>query len=122
MNILKIDGHTGTRASTVPFYREGSNGEAVLLLHGYNGYVPDLVYCAERLHQKGFTVLIPRLPGHGTNASDFQQSGWKDWLRRSCDSFFDLKSAHRKVHVLGFSMGGMLALISLRHLTRNRWL
>ena len=63
------------------------------------------------LHAAGMTVSIPRLPGHGTDGSDFLQTGWRDWLRACTDEMLELCARHRPVSLVGFSMGSLLALI-----------
>lgn len=97
-------------SSALPSLYEGGE-TAVLLLHGFTGYPGDMTYLAEQLHQEGYTVRVPRLPGHGTDGADFLSSGWKDWLRRSIDEYLELASGHREVYVGGLSMGGVLAAI-----------
>ena len=70
-----------------------------------------MLYLAERLHAAGFTVSLPRLPGHGTNRADFLRTGARDWLRAVIDRYLDLHSRCSQVYVTGLSMGGVLALI-----------
>ncbi|MEJ5230069.1 MAG: alpha/beta fold hydrolase [Pseudothermotoga sp.] len=89
------------------FKKAGSTG--VLLIHGFTGSPHDMSYLADRLHQSGFTVSVPRLPGHGTNHKDFLNCKWQDWLRRCIDSYLDLTIHCNKIHVVGLSMGGLLA-------------
>lgn len=85
--------------------------EAVLVLHGFSGYPEEHAYLADRLHGAGFTVSVPRLPGHGTRGDDFLQTGWRDWLRRFTDAYLDLRGEYDTVHVTGLSMGGVIALL-----------
>jgi carboxylesterase len=68
-------------------------------------------YLAERMVSEGYTVYVPRLPGHGTNRKDFLQSNWQDWLREAVDAYLFLKSLGKPVYVCGLSMGGVLALL-----------
>ena len=91
------------------FHRGGE--KAVLLIHGHHAYTGELVYLFERLVAEGFSVSLPRLPGHGTNAKDFHQSGYRDWLRCVADEYLNLKSQFKKVYVAGLSMGGVLSLL-----------
>ena len=84
---------------------------AVLLLHGWTGWTGRLAYLAERLAGAGFTVRLPRLPGHGTNLQDFRASTWKDWLRRAMDEFLDLRDRSETVYVAGASMGALLTIL-----------
>jgi len=93
--------------------REGS--EAVLALHGYTGSPRDLRFIAERLGAAGFTVAVPRLPGAGTDLSDLSTTSRHDWFRRSYDAWLDLRSRYDRVSILGYSMGGLLALELAAH-------
>ena len=97
-------------ASASPLYLRGSRPEAVLLLHGWTGYPGQLYYLARRLHAVGFTVSLPRLPGHGTNGSDLVASSERDWLRRAEDGYLDLTAEYTQIIAIGISMGALLAL------------
>ncbi len=83
----------------------------VLLIHGYTGSPHDMVYLGKRLNQKGFSVYIPRLPGHGTNHEDFLNSNHNDWLRKAVDSYINLSKRYKDVFCCGLSMGGLLTLL-----------
>jgi carboxylesterase len=83
----------------------------VLLIHGYTGSPHDMNYLGKRLNEAGYTVYIPRLPGHGTNHIDFLNSNWNDWLRKCVDSYLLMKKKVKDVYVAGLSMGGILTLL-----------
>ena len=85
--------------------------EAVLLLHGWCGWTGRVAYLAERLADAGFTVSVPRLPGHGTNMADMLTTGHRDWIRGALDAYLDLQFAHPTTHVVGHSMGAILAAL-----------
>src|SRR6476620_1155539 len=55
------------------FLIEGSNGRALLLLHGSGDTPQTLRYLAERLNAVGYTVYAPLLPGHGRSPREFTQ-------------------------------------------------
>lgn len=95
----------------LPLYLQGNNGKAVLIVHGYTGYPGEYYGLAHALHQEGYTVHLPRLPGHGTNRSDFLNTGWRDWLNHIQNAYLDLQAAHESVAIAGLSMGGVIALI-----------
>ncbi len=82
-----------------------------MLLHGYTGSPHDMRFLADFLNAKGMTVLAPRLPGHGTNANDFDQSNWNQWVRASIDSYIHLSFDYPNPMICGLSMGGLLAVI-----------
>ena len=94
-----------------PLYLEGSNGKAVFVQHGYNGYPGEMYELARRLNSEGYTVVVPRLPGHGTNGKDFIATNWKLWLSHVRNEYILLQSRFDEVYVVGLSMGGTLALI-----------
>lgn len=83
--------------------------EAVLLLHGLTGNPSELSHLAKALSEAGYAVSAPRHPGHGTGRADILKSGATDWLRSSFDAYLDLLADYKTVHVIGHSMGGLLA-------------
>ena len=91
------------------FYQ--GNDKSVLLIHGFTGIPNDMDYLAKQLNQQGYTVSIPRLPGHGTDYNDFRNSSWKQWLRHVYDEYLELESQSSSVYVVGLSMGGLLATL-----------
>jgi carboxylesterase len=83
--------------------------EAVLLLHGFTGNPSELAVIAASLAKAGYAVSVPRYPGHGTNRADLMATRAEDWARRAFDSYMDLAARYPVVHVVGHSMGGLLA-------------
>ncbi len=94
-----------------PLYLEGANGKAVLVIHGFTGYPGEFYETARALNDEGYTVSLPRLPGHGTSRKDFYTTGWKDWLKHIEESYKELEEKFNSVSIVGLSMGGVLALI-----------
>jgi carboxylesterase len=94
-------------------YRVDPSGakEAVLLLHGFTGFPRELAKMGDALVNQGYACFAPRYPGHGTDRDDFMNTGAEDWLRRAIDSYLDLRSEYETVHVLGHSMGSLMATI-----------
>jgi len=91
-------------------FNDKSINKAVLLLHGFAGKSTNWSYIGEKIFQeKNAAVYIPRLPGHGTNSSDFRASSSEQWLRKSIDSYLYLKSNFEQIYLAGLSMGGLLA-------------
>ena len=88
---------------------------AVLALHGWTGWPGRLAYLADRLNDAGFTVTVPRLPGHGTNMRDLLQTTAEDWIRCAVDEYLDLSRRHERVFVVGTSMGAILAAMIAAH-------
>ncbi len=65
---------------------------------------------AEHLADAGFTVSLPRLPGHGTDLAEMSRTRWQDWYATVERSYEDLLARCDSVFVFGLSMGGTLAL------------
>lgn len=94
-----------------PFYLEGNNGQAVLLIHGWTATPYELRRLGTFLNKNGFTVMAPLLPGHGTVPRDLENVLWQDWLRAVDKSYHELKNNYDKIFVIGTSIGSSLAII-----------
>lgn len=92
------------------FLLEGNNNKAVLLLHGYTGAPGEMRPLGEYLHSLGYTVLCPRLPGHGTDVKDLEQTTAADWYNTAERACVELLAGFSSVYVAGLSMGGLLAI------------
>jgi carboxylesterase len=95
-----------------PFLFKGSD-VGVLLSHGFTGSTQSMRYIGEQLHARGgFTVLGPRLPGHGTTPEDMARHTARDWVQCIDESLALLRGQCRKVFMGGLSLGGTLTLLS----------
>lgn len=110
MNLDRIPAETSVFPMARPLFRE-CGPDAVLLVHGFTSSPDEFRYLFDRLTEAGYTVSVPRLPGHGTNARDFHESTGEDWLRRAMDEYLMLKTRFRSVSVAGLSMGALITLI-----------
>jgi carboxylesterase len=94
-----------------PFGFEGDAPETgVLVMHGFTSTPQSVRPWAEHLAKSGWTVLAPRLPGHGTSMADFAESTPADWVgeaQMSLDGLFEHCSS---VFLCGTSMGGTIVL------------
>lgn len=99
-------------AGAQPFFFKG--GEVgVLLSHGFTGSTQSMRYIGEQLHaQGGYTVMGPRLPGHGTTPEDMAQSTAHQWVQCIDESLTALRGQCRLVFMAGLSLGGTLTLIA----------
>ncbi|PUU95322.1 MAG: carboxylesterase [Halanaerobium sp.] len=120
MGVVKLKLDKIKKSTTInPLGREikyGFNNQeestAVLLLHGFGGKSSNWNYIAKKIYQElDLPVYVPRLPGHATNRSDFLNSSAEQWLRKSVDSYFYLKSDYQNIYLAGLSMGGLLAAL-----------
>lgn len=93
-----------------PFFFEG-NEIGVLISHGFTGTTQSMRYLGEKLaHDGGFTVIGPRLKGHGTDPRDMAQSTAEDWIRSIEEALETLRARCSTVFITGLSMGGTLTL------------
>ena len=93
-----------------------SHGEraehAAVLLHGMSASPTQFVELARALHERGYNVLVPRLPRHGysdrlTEApAELSSAELKDMTTEAVEIAFGLG---RHVTIVGFSLGGLLA-------------
>ncbi|TDD96868.1 alpha/beta hydrolase [Jiangella asiatica] len=95
--------------ATEPFRHDGGP-VGVLLCHGFTGSPASLRPWAEHLAALGYSVELPRLPGHGTAWQDLNVTGWPDWYRKVERALLDLAERCPQVVVAGLSMGGCLAM------------
>lgn len=96
-------------AGAEPFSAAGGP-DGVLVLHGFTGSPYSMRPLAEAFAAAGFTVELPRLPGHGTSPQDMAGYRFDDWTAAVEAAYADLAARCSKVVVAGLSMGGTLAL------------
>ena len=92
-----------------PFNHDGSD-VGVLLCHGFTGTPQSLRPWGEYLADRGYSVRLPLLPGHGTTWQEMNQTRWEDWYACVDTVFRELHETCERVVVCGLSMGGALAL------------
>ncbi len=92
------------------FSLNGSGDTGILLFHGFTSTTVEVRPLAEFLHQAGYSVTAPLLPGHGTRPEDALRVRKADWLSAADQAYQSLKTRARKVVVGGESMGALLAL------------
>ena len=98
-----------------PFYFEG-NEIGVLLIHGFSGSAVEMYPMGEYLAQQGLTVLGVQLAGHGTTPEEMAKTGWRDWVASAREGLGRLHAEQEKVYVVGYSLGGLIALhLAARH-------
>lgn len=90
------------------FRQRGTTG--ALLIHGYTACTAEVRLLGDYLHQRGYTVSAPLLPGHSTTPQDLNRTRWRDWTDAVEQAYRDLQSKCKRVFVCGESMGGLLTL------------
>lgn len=94
-----------------PLYLEGES-TGCLLVHGFTSTPMDVRPLSKYLHSLGFTCQEVLLPGHATSPEDMAKYSWLDWLQAVELELAQLKIKCSQVWLLGFSMGGILALLT----------
>lgn len=82
----------------------------VLLSHGFTGSPASMVPWGRDLAGRGYTVRVPRLPGHGTTWKDMNTTRWQDWYAELDTTLTELRATCDHIVIAGLSMGGCLAL------------
>lgn len=90
------------------FYKKGKIG--CLLCHGFTGTPDEFREVAEYLSDKGISVIVPRLPGHGTNLEELIKTKNEDWYSEYKKAYQQLTSFCKEIFICGLSMGGLLTL------------
>jgi len=87
-----------------------------LVIHGFTGSPQSMRPLAESFAAAGFSVELPRLPGHGTSVEDMLTTSWQDWSAAVEEAYRSLAARCERVVVAGLSMGGTLTLwLATRH-------
>jgi len=96
------------------FWQAGPVG--VLLIHGFTATTAEVRMLGAILHQHGYTISGPLLPGHNTHPDDLNRVRWQDWVQEVESAYQHLKSTCDRVFVGGESTGGLLALyLAIQH-------
>ena len=84
----------------------------VLLLHGLSDSPYSMRSLAHRLHAHGATVVVPRVPGHGTAPSGLLKVRWQDMAAAVALAVQHVraKTGERPLYIVGYSNGGALAV------------
>lgn len=91
------------------FFMEGGP-TGVLLIHGFTGSAAEMRPLGQYLNERGLTINVPLLPGHGTTAEDLNNYGWDDWCAEADKALVELRSQCETIFVAGLSMGALISL------------
>lgn len=85
----------------------------VLMVHGLSDSPYAFRGLSERFHREGYTVMVLRVPGHGTCPGALAQVEWEDWAAAVRVAARDLRKRlpdEAPMVVAGFSNGGALTV------------
>jgi carboxylesterase len=91
------------------FYWEGGP-VGILLVHGLTATAVEVRLLAQRLHQAGYTVAGPLLPGHGTTPEDLNRTHWPEWVAEAEQVYQQLEKSCQRIILGGESVGAVIAL------------
>lgn len=81
-----------------------------IIVHGFNSCTKDVEEVATYLNERGIYTASPCLTGENGSRKEWQSTSWKDWLSNAEKDFFTLQQICEKVVVIGYSMGGLVAM------------
>jgi carboxylesterase len=81
-----------------------------LLVHGYTASTAEVRLLGRFLHEQGYTVSGPLLPGHMTTPQDMNRCRWQDWVGALEEAYQQLVARCERIFIGGESMGALLAL------------
>ncbi len=89
--------------------KEGWEGIAVLMLHGYMGSPVSSRAMGQYFAENGVSIYCPLLPGHGNLPYLIHGYGKKDWLAAAEEAFLSMKEEYDQIFIIGHSMGAVEA-------------
>jgi len=92
-----------------PFFFPG-NDIGVLVCHGFTGTTQSMRPLGEALAAAGYTVIGPRLAGHGISPAAMARSTAADWIASVDEALAKLRETCSQIFMVGLSMGGTLTL------------
>ena len=118
----RSSGDAGLKVPEVgaPFVLSGKTDRlGVVLSHGYLATPREVQELAQALNATGATVFGVRLAGHGTSPEDLSKVRWQAWRRSYARAYAAAAARCERVVVAGFSMGGLLALLTAADFPRR---
>ncbi len=91
---------------------DGPPRGAVVLLHGLTDAPYSLRHVARLYADRGWVVIAPRMPGHGTTPAGLVDARWPDWMAatRMAARAAAAQAPGLPLHLVGYSNGGALAV------------
>ncbi len=98
------------RAASPLLLKGNDGGMGVVLFHDYLSSPGEMEALATDLNDKGFTVYIPRLKGHGTSVTDLEQTPFEKWVEVAEEALVVMRHLCGRFAVGGVGMGGSIAM------------
>jgi carboxylesterase len=94
----------------LPFAFEGDGRVGALLLHGFAGTPAEMRPLGQALAATGIAAHCPLLPGFGAQIHRLSEVDDSHWLEAAADAWSEVQTSYATSVLMGFSMGGALAL------------
>lgn len=91
---------------------QGNRPLGALLIHGYPGTPAEVRPLAQQLHERGWSIRAPLLPGFGQEIDTLSDRTHTEWLHAVQASYKALRQETDHAIIIGYSMGGTLALLA----------
>ncbi|PLY07573.1 MAG: glycerol acyltransferase [Arcobacter sp.] len=99
----------------IPYsFENNDSNTCVITIHGFSSSPKEVLELSQFLHKKGLNVYAPRLKGHGTSPKDLKDTTWNDWYLSLSRAIALVTLKYKKIFIIGFSTGGLLALLSTK--------
>lgn len=82
-----------------------------VVIHGFTGNPTEVQSVTEALQTLGYDVAAPLLPGHSFALEQLEKATAEEWIDSVDTIVSDAFNKGREVHLIGFSMGAMIAAI-----------
>src|ERR1700761_2791086 len=89
------------------FELPGTNGEAVILIHGMTGTPHEMRFLANFLNRQGYAIYCPRLANHGAPLHILQMSKWQDFYHTVRQCYLKVRGQHKHIYAGGLSLGAL---------------
>jgi esterase/lipase len=108
-----------TAPNQAGFY-PGTNGRAVVLVHGFIASPKSMTELAQSINQAGYTVITPLLTGFGDGPDAANAAKTADWMQSVEDAVRIAGICHKDVSLMAHSLGTALVTKSLLAGTENK--
>jgi len=102
------DAFSGEEHNTYRWRNAGR--KAAILVHGFPGTPAEMQPTAMCLHEAGWHISVPLLPGFGPEVESLHTYSAEDWKEAIQKEVKHLKNSHDEIILIGYSMGGALAI------------
>ena len=96
-------------------FKAGTNGHAVMLVHGFISSPQAMKDLAKVLSDAGDTVYSPLITGYGSDAHAANAATTDDWRQTITDGVSLLKACYPNVTIVAHSLGGALVTDELQN-------